>query len=482
MEKITGNDLISWGYEPARWFKDALADINSSIEQGSVFDPRRVADEFYEANKPDPFLNLQDAGVVPVSYNIVPEGEDEQANVDKVVETMQSLVRVPVIEAGAVMPDACPAGAIPVGGVVASRMAIHPGLHSADICCSVAVANLGDVDPKDVLDRASRIVHFGVGGRDRRNQFTPSANVIRDMEENRFLKWHLEQAHSHFATQGDGNHFLYVGRLKSTGDVCVVTHHGSRNVGSRLYKAGMAVAVDYRLRLCPEAPKGAAWIPFDTDDGRAYWEALQIVGDWTRESHFKIHQLIGLPIHDWFWNEHNFVFNRGDDIFYHAKGATPGWDAYDRTIVPLNMAEPILITRGSDAKNGLGFLPHGAGRNLSRTEHNRRMDASHSNMTEQDIIQEFAPGIDVRFHFNKPDLSELPNAYKNAAQVREAITSFGLADIVDEIEPYGSIMAGEQDLPWKNKNLARRDARRERKEETRSSHRVSKARLKDDWK
>ena len=65
-------------------------------------------------------------------------------------------MRVPTIVAGAVMPDACPSGAapgtIPVGGVVAAKDAIHPGMHSADICCSMAVSVFGDIDPTAVLD------------------------------------------------------------------------------------------------------------------------------------------------------------------------------------------------------------------------------------------------------------------------------------------------------------------------------------------
>lgn len=35
-------------------------------------------------------------------------------------------------------------------------------------------------------------------------------------------------------------------------------------------------------------------------------------------------------------------------------------DAAGLTIIPLNMAEPILILRGSGAAHGLGYLPHGA--------------------------------------------------------------------------------------------------------------------------
>jgi len=56
-------------------------------------------------------------------------------------------------------------------------------------------------------------------------------------------------------------------------------------------------------------------------------------------------------------------------------------------------------------------------------------------------------------------VSELPGAYKNAATVRAQISEFGLADVVDTIEPIGSIMAGDwqRDAPWRRgKKKARR--------------------------
>ena len=44
-----------------------------------------------------------------------------------------------------------------------------------------------------------------------------------------------------------------------------------------------------------------------------------------------------------------------------------------------------------------------------------------------------------------------PSAYKNAATVRRQIESFGLAELVDEVVPYGCIMAGdwEANAPWR---------------------------------
>jgi len=286
---------------------------------------------------------------------------------------------------------------------------------------------------------------------------------MAEFEANTFLAMITEAAVRHFATQGDGNHFFYVGRLASTGQVALVTHHGSRKPGALLYKAGMETAERYRRQLSPETPAHNAWIPFETDEGRAYWTALQLIRTWTKKNHFAIHDVVagalGLKVKDRFWNEHNFIFRKSDGLFYHAKGATPAWagfaaDSNGLTLIPLNMAEPILITRGLNADKALGFAPHGAGRNFSRSAYMRK----HAGKTEEQMVAEQTKGIDARFFCGIPDVSELPGAYKSAAVVRKQIAEFGLAEIVDTIEPIGSIMAGDwqRDAPWRKKKAAKR--------------------------
>ena len=259
--------------------------------------------------------------------------------------------------------------------------------------------------------------HFGGGGRPYSHDLRPPDALMAEFEANPFLAMITEAAVRHFATQGDGNHFFYVGRLASTGQVALVTHHGSRKPGALLYKAGMETAERYRRQLSPETPPHNAWIPFETDVGRDYWAALQLIRTWTKKNHFAIHDVVagalGLKVKDRFWNEHNFVFRKSDGLFYHAKGATPAWadfaaDSSGLTLIPLNMAEPILIARGLNADNGLGFAPHGAGRNFSRSAYMRR----HAGKTEEQMVAEQTKGIDARFFCGIPDVSELPGAYK----------------------------------------------------------------------
>nr|WP_247643092.1 RtcB family protein [Pseudovibrio sp. JE062] len=460
-ETLTSELLKEWGHVPGKAFGAALRDGQMALDQGLSFDDVRQQLAPYI---PTPTLPLAPSGTKPFYANIEAQSVDEKANLEAVQHHMTELMRTPTVEAGAIMPDACPAGplgTIPVGGVVAARNAIHPGMHSADICCSVMITLMKDVDPKAVLDAAQSVTHFGGGGRPNGKRFTVSLKLLDQFRKNKFLSNPkiLRAAQEHMGTQGDGNHFLFVGVSRATGQTAIVTHHGSRGPGAQLYKIGMSIAEKYRKKLSPKTLKQNAWIPADSEEGKAYWEALQLIRKWTKANHNALHQatveVCQSEMSERYWNEHNFVFER-DGLYYHGKGATPAWDDYASdatglTLIPLNMAEPVLVVRGKDAKHALGFSPHGAGRNYSRSEHKRRM----STKTAEEILQEETKGLDIRFFENKIDISELPSSYKKADAVVDQIKKFDLAEIEDYIDPYGCIMAGNMEPFWKKKKAGR---------------------------
>ena len=458
---LSGKDLLVARVPQNRYFGAALAAANQTLADTNDREAAIAAAMAIGYVKQFP---LRAAGDAPLHVNLDAANEDERANRDACLATMTEVLRTPGVRAGALMPDACPAGplgTIPVGGIVASEH-IHPGMHSADICCSMAISVLPDAEPGALLDAVHAATHFGPGKR--KSAVPMPDDLARAIADDPMLD--AGAAANHSATQGDCNHFAYVGRLRSDGRTALVTHHGSRSLGALLYKSGMALAERGRRKHSPETLKQNAWIAADTEEGDRYWAALQTVRAWTRANHFAIHDLaaasLGVNVTDRFWNEHNFVFRRPDGLFYHGKGATPafkGWaaDATDLTLVPLNMREPILIVRGRDNPRGLGFAPHGAGRNMSRTQHKRRL----GDRAEADVFAEETRGIDARFWCGEIDVSELPSAYKNAAAVREQIERFDLAEVVDEVIPHSSIMAGdwEKNAPWKLKARAKREAK-----------------------
>ncbi|EDM45388.1 hypothetical protein SCB49_06262 [unidentified eubacterium SCB49] len=460
--EITGHTLIELGFRSGKWMKEALIHINennlSEAEMLAYLEPFKL---------PDPIALLEKAA--PFSINIKAENKLEEENVSSVVESMNVLMKTPTLVQGAIMPDACPtgpAGIIPVGGIAVAKNAIHPGMHSADICCSVMLTDFGKTDPKAVLDAAHSITHFGPGGRDRNTQFRFPMDLLAEIEANFFLndQKSISAARSHLGTQGDGNHFLFVGTSKKTGNTMLVTHHGSRGFGANLFSKGMKVAERFRRELSPDTKKQNAWIPFDTEEGSSYWEALQIIRKWTKKNHEVLHdatlEKLGVTKENRYWNEHNFVFKDGD-LFYHAKGATPldpkfMPDITGPRLIPLNMSEPVLIVEGATTKNNLGFAPHGAGRNMSRTQHRKSKTG-----TIQEIFNEETKGLDVRFYSKEIDITELPSAYKNATTVRTQMDQYDLGTVIDEVMPYGCIMAGDfkKNAPWRVKREKKRLAK-----------------------
>lgn len=459
MTMITGKTLIALGYKPGKWFRDAIEYANVNQLEGTALTTYL---DSVVIKTIEPFEES-----VAYHKNIRAESGYEIENVKRVFESMDVLMTTPTVVTGAVMPDACPAGGkgtIPVGGVVVTKNAIHPSMHSADICCSVMMTSFGRTDPKRVLDAAHAVTHFGGGGRPDK-LFDLPKEIEEQMKENYFLKNErsLQLAKSHLGTQGDGNHFLFVGRSQETGETIMVTHHGSRGFGANLYKHGTKVAEAFRQEMAPKAMKANAWIPYEDEKGKQYWEALQIVRAWTKLNHTVLHdktlETLNKEVQYRFWNEHNFVFKDGDH-FYHAKGATPLDDRFvpdseaGLRLVPLNMSEPVLVVKGKTTATNLGFAPHGAGRNVSRSQHKR----SKSDMKKADIFAKETKGLDVRFFSKVIDISELPSAYKNADSVQAQMQEFGLGDVVDRILPYGCIMAGDwqANAPWKKRKKKRR--------------------------
>lgn len=471
---MNGDKLIEWGFKPSPWFKEAIVMANEELAKGS---PLAYVEELVRKMAPDEPVSLR-TNTLPFSVFASPQTEVESENIAAVIGHMDNLMRVPTIRKGVVMPDACSAGStpgtIPVGGVVACEGAIHPGFHSADICCSVAISVLGrNVDATKILDVAAKVSHFGPGGRKDNDATTHRelGELLRNFDQNDFLKGLESRAMWHFMTQGDGNHFFFVGDLNS--HTVIVTHHGSRGLGADLYKRGKACAAKMTRKVA-RVPEHQSWIIADTDEGRAYWEALQFVRDWTKLNHFAIHDAVarslGVKVVDRFWNEHNFVFQKSDGLFYHAKGATPNYrgfahDSQDMTLIPLNMAAGVLIAHHGEfdgPDEALGFCPHGAGRNMSRSQHMRNLqnefggERGLSPRAIETIIASETKGIDARFWTGRPDLSELPSAYKNADQIITEIKEHKLAEIRNHIRPLGSIMAGNDDRDWRSIKAAKK--------------------------
>ncbi|MEZ5850644.1 MAG: RtcB family protein [Hyphomicrobiaceae bacterium] len=484
MTKIGGHLLLSWGIKPGPLFKAALAEARRLASLDTPLDDIRVA---VLAMQPAAPAVLRRRASGTFAEAIAAETPEDEANIAAVRAHMSELMRCPVIEHGAVMPDACPAGSalgtIPVGGAVVSR-AIHPAFHSADICCSMYATILPTGQrTSDVMDAVQAVTRFGPGGRAPHDQVPDPITDEIEETRNPFLSGLASRAKAQLCDQGDGNRFTFLGRLTVTDALrtklsengqpalsaalagtdavdVLVTHHGSRELGAQVYKRGLSEAMRHTQAVSPDTPPHQAWIDPDSEAGAAYWEALSYVARWTKRNHQLVHERtlarLGIAPLAAFGNEHNFVWKRGDR-YYHGKGATPAWKDADGNpllgLIPLNMAAPVLLTLGADREAYASFSPHGAGRNKSRSALLRELGLTGLVPEElasraRAVVDRQTEGLDVRFFYDRPDVSESPIAYKNAEQVRSQIERFGLADVIGLIEPKGSIMAGDYDRPW----------------------------------
>lgn len=487
MPLITGKELVEAGWIPGPKFP-ALLMAAADYESRGIHDVPYILKLLKRDFEKDvPRLRLRED---PVSFSEAIEAtcELDETNIAAVRRFMGQLLRVPVIGSGAIMPDACPAGAatatIPVGGAIAVKNAILPAAHSADICCSMhaSIFRCGESTSR-MLDDLVASTRFGFGGRKEEDRVDHPV-LHETVWSNPFLRGLEEHAAKHIADQGDGNHFAYLGKIRVTrafvkalGDAghdaiarslhdaageefsVLVTHHGSRGLGAQVFARGHKAAMRETGKIADGIPDAAAWLDATTPEGQDYWEALQYVARWTKANHEAIHarflERSGAEAVTAFGNEHNFVWKRGE-TFLHGKGATPAWkDESGRPLlglIPLNMAAPILVTLGRDNEEFLSFAPHGAGRNQSRTATMREFRKSNGDTDEKAVARAVAAatqGLDIRWYYGKPDLSESPVGYKPADQVRSQIERFGLADIAAEITPLGCIMAGDSGpAPW----------------------------------
>ena len=515
MKNITKRELVDLGYSSELLLIEIFSEVERLESQG-------VADKAYLLKriqklfgKPEAESRMNDEPL-PLREAIHANTEAEQANLAKVRKSMSEVLSSPIVTDGAIMPDACPTGgavaSMPVGGVVVAKGAIIPSAHSADICCSMhATFYLSKKDTSDQLDVLQEVTRFGAGGR-AKSEWVDHDVLHEDVWGNPFLKGLRNKAEIYLADQGDGNHFAYLGevtisedilaslervgytdlasKLKSSGEKVLqvlVTHHGSRGLGSQVFKRGQAAAEKQTSKGFSGIPEAATWLKADSREGEAYWDALQYVERWTRANHQLIHDrfLVSIdsdPICE-VGNTHNFVWEK-DGSYIHGKGATPAWkDERGRPLlglIPMNMAEPILLVIGGDNKDYLSFAPHGAGRNESRTALMSGYRKGHRKLDKikiEDAIERGTEGVDVRWYSGKPDLTETPIAYKSADSVRVQIDEFSLAMVIAEIMPKGCIMAGIQ-KSWKEMRAENLSPKQLRQMEHRSDRRNSRQNLK----
>lgn len=362
---------------------------------------------------------------------------------------LQLALRLPVAEAGALMPDAHVGQSLPIGGVLALHRAVSPSLVGVDIGCRMhlsvyALPPAEMAARRDALFQDLRAVTaFGLGAE---AAGRPDHPLIDDHE-----RWALTaqtktlhaKARRQLGTSGSGNHFaeLVTGERLDEGSglpeaFCgLLTHSGSRGVGYALAEHYMRLAASETARTA-RVPKRYEWLDLDSDTGREYWAAMTLAGDYARACHEVLHAAFarraGLTPLLTVDSSHNFAWQDDGGRVVHRKGAThagPGvWG-----IIPGSMASASYLVRGLGHAEALESASHGAGRVGSRAE-------ARSLISLSDAKRQMAR-LDVLVDGLSAD--EAPAAYKDIERVLRLQVEAGLIAPLARMRPVAVIMAGE---------------------------------------
>lgn len=462
-QKLRAKDLVKLGYPkgtvaglalqiinqyyPYASIKEKMEELTSVLKEPHLFKEidhwQPILDKLHPKEE-NPFekygqgqeVKLLDA---PQSYKVY--GEENIS--ESAYQQMDTAMRLPVSNAGALMPDAHHGYGIPVGGVLSTNNCVIPYGVGVDIGCRMALS-IFDVKPalmerqqhkfKEMLKNHSR---FGKGIFD-----DPMDDPVLDRPEFReisVVRKLKDKAWRQIGTSGSGNHFVEWGEVEILDPMnefgldpgkylALLTHSGSRGMGAAIAKYYTQVAM--HLTRLPKVAQHLAWLDLDTQAGKEYWRAMNLAGDYASACHDHIHRRLAKalgekPAHT-VENHHNFAWKEQDEwgreVIVHRKGATPAGKGV-LGIIPGYMVHPGFIVRGKGDPRALNSASHGAGRAMSRAAARQSFTRSYLQKTLSDHgVTLIGGGID-----------EVPGAYKDI----EAVMAMqqGLVEVVGKFLP-----------------------------------------------
>jgi tRNA-splicing ligase RtcB (3'-phosphate/5'-hydroxy nucleic acid ligase) len=289
----------------------------------------------------------------------------------------------------------------------------------------------------------------------------------------------VQRGKDQVGTVGSGNHFIEVGWVDQVfdaeaaevlglarGTVTVFVHSGSRGLGYQVCDDSLEVMMEGVRRYGIDLPdRQLACVPVTSPEGERYIGAMraaanyafanrQVMGHRIRESFARTFDApaeeLGMElVYDVAHNnaklERHLVDGRERELWVHRKGATrafppghPDIPAHYRKVgqpvfIPGDMGRYSFVLLGTEGAytETFGSTCHGAGRRKSRRQSKR-------DTRGRDLRREFADmGIQVRASSGATVAEEVPEAYKDVAEVVEVVHRAGIGRKVARLRPLG---------------------------------------------
>lgn len=319
---------------------------------------------------------------------------------------------------GVLLPDAHKGYGLPIGGVVATKDHIVPSWVGFDKGCGVCAISTtfeqGMIEyyKKEIFNEIYKNLPMKYK-KNKKDGIWTYENIPRTD----WLDYTFNQSFGlrQLGTLGSGNHFVEIGAEELSGEVLIIVHSGSRNIGHRTATRYMKIA-----SKSDKAKEGHYALHVDSQDGKDYIKDLNFCLEFALENRRKIVVIVAKAIKDIIksghidWDtlinrNHNHVeFNEKLGLWIHRKGATHAEkDMFG--VIPGNMRDGTFITVGKGNIDSLYSSSHGAGRVGSRTEAKKNIKIE----TFKSQMKNITAKVD------KKTLDEAPDAYKDIYNVLE---------------------------------------------------------------
>lgn len=375
----------------------------------------------------------------------------EQAALDQ----LRNISRLPWVEGVRVMPDVHLGKGATVGSVVAMRNAVSPAAVGVDIGCgmqavrtSLTTADLPE-DLRSLRLAVEKAIPVGFAA----HKSAPDVNRLK-LNHGRFAGWDRfwrgfgelhgdvqdreRKAKQQMGSLGGGNHFIEL-TSDETGQVWLMLHSGSRNIGKELAERHIyeAKGLEHNLGL-PD--RDLAVFLAGTREMEAYLRDLYWAQEYAARNRAVMMGLfcevvtkefaargVEVAYGEQISAHHNYVAQEtydGVDLIVTRKGAIRA-GAGDYGLIPGSMGTGSYVVKGLGNDRSYCSASHGAGRRMSRNQAKRTF-------TVDDLATQTA-GVECRK--DKGVLDEIPGAYKDLESVIEAQT-----DLVEVVAKLTTLM------------------------------------------
>lgn len=389
------------------------------------------------------------------------------------LETIQKLLDNPVTEGKPVriMPDTHDGKGIVIGFTMPVGEWVNPNHIGVDIGCGMLCAEIkSTITPDMYIDIDQRIREVVPMGFEVRSQwFGKDLHVDTDFCSDILEKYvkiltgcnvdallekvgiSKEMWVNSIGTLGGGNHFIELGRSEKTGKYYLTIHSGSRNFGKRVCDHHAKNIDGYRKMLAEKVTLIKEVLPKQQWEnaikeakrqlqGREgyltglakeeYLNDMYIAQEYASVNRYTILHFI-LKRMGWKSGKvietvHNYISPKDRII---RKGAVSA-HLCEELIIPMNMADGILLCCGKGNEEWNCSAPHGAGRLFSRTA-----------AKEQLSMDEFRQRMGNVYSTSvcESTLDESPMAYKPTNEIRSLIEP--TVEVLDVIKPVINLKA-----------------------------------------